>query len=56
MSGNPFEVHRRLITQSAVEPFRVIEGFDVIKESQTGLVMGLEVLVMKPFGFERAPE
>ena len=36
MGGNPFEVHRGLITQSAVEPFWVIEGFDVIKDGRAG--------------------
>ena len=51
-----FKVHRGLITQSAVEPFWVIEGFDVIEDGQLSLAMGLEVLLMEPFGFEGTPE
>lgn len=56
IGGNAFEVHRGMITQSAVESFWVIEGFDIIKEGQIGLVMVLESLVMDPFCFKRAPE
>ena len=56
MGDNPFEVHRGLITQSAVEPFWVIEGFDIIEERGAGLLVGLEVLVVEAFGFEGAPE
>ena len=56
MGVNLFEVHRGLITQSAVEPFRVIEGFDVIEDGQAGCLVGGEVFVMEPFSFERAPE
>ena len=51
-----FEVHRRLIAQGAVEPFWVVECFDIIKDSGASLVMGLEVLMMQPFSFESAPE
>lgn len=53
---NGFKVHRGEITQGAVEPFRVIERFDVIKDGQGGLVMSLEVLLVERFGFESAPE
>ena len=56
MGGSAFKVHRGLITQSAVEPFWVIEGFDVIEDSQPGFAVGLEVPGVKPFGFESAPE
>ena len=40
MDVDEFKVHRRVITQSAVEPFRVIEGFDVIKDGQACGMMG----------------
>src|SRR5580692_3606892 len=56
MGGSAFEVHRGLITQSAVEPFWVIEGFDVIEDGRAGRLMGREVVVVQPFGFESAPE
>jgi hypothetical protein len=56
MGGNSFEVHRGVITQSAVEPFWVIESFDVIEDGGAGLLVGMEVLVMEAFGFEGAPE
>ena len=56
MAVNPFKVHRRLIAQSAVEAFWVIEGFNIIKDSQAGLVVGSEVFCVKPFCFESAPE
>ena len=52
----PFVIHRGEITQSAVESFWVIEGFDVIEDGQLSLLVSLEVLVMEPFGFEGAPE
>ena len=48
--------HRGAITQSAVEPFWVIECFDVIEDGRVGLTMGGEVRAMEPFGFECAPE
>ena len=53
---DPFVFHRRAIAQSAVEPFWVIEGFDVIEDGQLGLVVSLELLAMERFGFEGAPE
>ena len=53
---NAFVFHRGEITQSAVEPFWVIEGFDVIEDGQLGLVLGFKVVAMEPFGFERAPK
>jgi len=56
MGGSAFKVHRGLITQSAVEPFWVIEGFDVIKDRGAGFLVGLEVFLMQPFGFKGAPE
>ena len=56
MASDPFKVHRGLITQSAVEPFWVIEGFDVIEDGRVGLGAGVEVLLVEPFGFEGAPE
>ncbi len=56
MGGGPFEVHRGVITQSAVEPFWVIEGFDVIEDGQARVMMSVKVLEMEAFGFERAPE
>ena len=51
-----FEGHRGLIIQSAVEPFWIIEGFDVIEDGQTGGMPGRELMLMERFGFERAPE
>ena len=53
---NPFVFHRGEITQSAVEPFWVIERFDVIEDGRLGLVVSLELVAMEPFGFEGAPE
>ena len=53
---DPFVFHRGVITQSAVEPFWVIEGFDVIKYGQLGLVMVKQLAVVEAFGLERAPE
>src|SRR5579863_2526671 len=51
-----FKVRRGLIIQSAVEPFWIIEGFDVIEDGGMGLLTGLEGLLMQPLGFEGAPE
>ena len=42
MAWDSFVVHRGMITQSAVEPFWVIEGFDVIKDGGVGLLAGQE--------------
>jgi len=56
MGGNEFEVHRGLITQSAVEPFWVIERFDIIEDGGVSLLVSLEVFLVQPFGFEGAPE
>ena len=51
-----FEVERGLIIQSTVEPFWVIERFDVIEEGELSLVMSLEVFAVEAFGFKRAPK
>ena len=51
-----FKFHRGLITQSAVEPFWVIEGFDVIEDGEVSFSVSVEVAVVKPLGFECAPE
>jgi len=56
MGVTPFEVHRGEITQSAVEPFWVIERFDVIKDSQGSLGARVKGLMVERFSFERAPE
>jgi len=56
MDVNTFKVHRGVITQSAVEAVRVIEGLDVIEDGQAGGVMSLELMLMERFSFERAPE
>jgi hypothetical protein len=56
MGVKGLEVHRGEITQGAVEPFWVIERFDVIEDGQTSLVAVLEVLLMERFGFEGAPK
>ena len=39
-----------------MEPFRVIEGFDVIEDSGVGLLPGLERVPVQPFSLEGAPE
>jgi len=56
MDVRVFKVHRGVITQSAVEAFRVIESFDVIEDGQASGMMGWELVLMERFGFERAPE
>ena len=56
MGFGSFKVHRRLVAQSAVEPFWVIERFDIIKDGRVGLLAGLECVPVQPFGFECAPE
>jgi hypothetical protein len=39
-----------------VEPFWVIERFDVIEDCEFGLGVSVESSMVKPFGFESAPE
>ena len=39
-----------------MEPFWVIEGFDVIEDGEFGFSVGIEAAMMKPFGFESTPE
>ena len=40
MDVRAFEVHRGLIVQSAVEPFWIIKGFDVVKDGQVSGTTG----------------
>ena len=56
MACDPFEVHRGKITQSAVEPFWVIEGFDIIEDGRAGVLARGEGFLVQPFGFESTPE
>ena len=56
MAGSSFKVHRGQVTQSAVEPFWVIERFDIVEDGQFSFGMGSEVAMVEPLGFERAPE
>jgi len=51
-----FKVHRGLIIQSAVEPFWIIKGFDVVEDGQMSGTTGREVELVERFGFESAPE
>jgi hypothetical protein len=48
MGADLFEVHGGLITRSAVEPFWVMEGFDMVKDRRTGLLVGVKGFVMEP--------
>src|SRR2546423_12357478 len=56
MDVNAFKVHGGVVTQSAVEAFRIIESLNVIEEGQAGSLMSLELMLMERFSFESAPE
>ena len=46
-----FKIHRRFKTQSAVDPFWVIEGFDVVEDHEPGLLMS-QRLMSEALGLE----
>ena len=46
-----FKVDWGLVGKAGVESGAIIEGFDVIEDSEFGLRMGLEVSMVKPFSF-----
>ena len=56
MGVDLFEVQRGMVVQGAMESPRVVEGFDIIEDSQASLVMGSKGVVVEGFSFERAPE
>ena len=39
-----------------MDPFWVIEGFDVIEDGELGFSVSFEAAMVEPFGFEGAPE
>ena len=51
-----FEGHRGFEAQSAVEPHRVVEGLDVVKNHGPSLSTGGWDAGAKAFGLQRGPE
>jgi hypothetical protein len=51
-----FKTVRGLIKQRTVEPFTVVENFDILKDGKSGFIPSFEMTLVNEFFFKRSPK